>query len=60
MIPTVGLEVIYKDHIGTIRFVDEHYATLCVREFNQRNRDVCIVIHRENFKHLRLLKESDK
>lgn len=60
MIPVVGLQVSYKTHIGTIRFVDEHYATLCVREFDQRNRDVCIVIHRENFKHLRLLKESDK
>lgn len=60
MIPTVGLEVIYKDHIGTIRFVDEQYATLCISQFEERNRDVCIVIHCDNFKHLRLLKESDK
>lgn len=60
MIPTVGLEVIYKDHIGTIRFVDEHYATLCINQFKERSRDVCIVIDRENLKHLRLLKESDK
>ena len=60
MIPTVGLEVIYKDHIGTIRFVDEHYVTLCINQFKERSRDVCIVINRENFKHLRLLKESDK
>lgn len=60
MIPTVGLEVIYKDHVGIIRFVDEHYATLCISQFKEKNRDVCIVVHFDNFKHLRLLKESDK
>lgn len=60
MTPTVGLEVIYKDHIGTIRFVDDYYVTLCINKFQDRNRDVCIVIYREDFKNLRLLKESDK
>lgn len=60
MIPVEGISVIYKDHVGVIRFVDEHYATICIRQFPQRNRDVCIVVHRSDFKHIRLLKESEK
>ena len=60
MIPVSGLEVRYKDHIGYIRFVDTEYITLCISEFKDRSRDVCIVVYKEDYKHLRLLKESDK
>lgn len=60
MIPAVGVEVIYKSHIGRINFVDDHYVTICIREFEERNRNVCIVVHRENYKLIQLLKESQK
>jgi hypothetical protein len=60
MTPVEGINVIYKDHVGVIRFVDEYYATICVRQFQQRNRDVCIVVYRSDFKNIRLLKESQK
>lgn len=60
MTPVYGLEVIYKDHMGIIRFVDDEYITVCISEFPDRSRDVCIVVYKKDFKHLRLLKESDK
>ena len=60
MIPAVGIDVIYKNHIGKINFVDDCYVTICIREFEERNRNVCIVVHRENYKEIQLLKESQK
>lgn len=60
MTPVSGLEVQYKNHIGVIRFVDEDYVTVCISEFQDRRRDVCIVVYKEDYKNLRLLKESDK
>ena len=60
MTPVSGLEVQYRDHIGIIRFVDEDYITVCVSEFRDRSRDVCIVVYKEDYKNLRLLKESTK
>jgi hypothetical protein len=60
MTPVSGLEVQYRDHIGIIRFVDEDYITVCVSEFRDRSKDVCIVVYKEDYKNLRLLKESTK
>lgn len=56
-----GITAIYKDHIGVIRFVSEQYITLCIKTFpTEKNRDVCILIHRENYKNVKLLKERSK
>ena len=56
-----GLEVQYKEHIGTIRFICDSYATVCVTKFpNDRRRDVCILVYRNNFDQIKLLKESTK
>jgi hypothetical protein len=56
-----GLQAKYGPHMGIIRFISEQYITLCIKSFPQeKNRDVCILIHRENFSKIRLLKESEK
>lgn len=56
-----GLVVQYKDYIGKIRFICSFYATLCISEFpEERQRDVCILIFREDFGKIKLLKESEK
>jgi|LauGreDrversion4_2_1035121.scaffolds.fasta_scaffold04348_19 hypothetical protein len=60
MIPAIGIDVIYKNQIGTINFVHDHYITICIRQFKERSRNVCIVVHRENYKQIQLLKESQK
>jgi hypothetical protein len=61
MVFTEGLVVQYKEHIGTIRFVCNSYLTLCISEFpEERQRDVCILICREDFDKIKLPKESEK
>lgn len=61
MIFNEGLAVQYEDHIGTIRFIDSSYITLCIRSFpDERRRDVCMLIYRSDFHKIKLLKESSK
>ena len=61
MVFTEGSLAQYKEHIGTIRFVCNSYLTLCISEFpEERQRDVCILICREDFDKIKLPKESEK
>lgn len=60
MTPVEGLQVRYKDKIGYIRFVDDAYVTVCICEHVDRSRDVCIVVYKNDFNQLHLLKESGK
>jgi hypothetical protein len=56
-----GLEVQYKDFIGTIRFICNSYVTLCISRFpEEKRRDVCILIFPSEFGKIKLLKESEK
>lgn len=55
-----GVEVYYKDYFGKISFVSDDYLTICVSQFESRVRNVNLLIYREQRKHIRLKKESDK
>ena len=55
-----GVEVYYKDYFGKIAFVSDDYLTICVSQFESRVRNVNLLIYREQCKHIRLKKESDK
>jgi hypothetical protein len=55
-----GLEVRYKQHVGFIDFVSEKYVTICLRKFNERSRDVCLLVYPSQWKDIELLKQSDK
>lgn len=56
-----GITVQYGDYIGVIRFICDSYVTLCISEFpEERRRDVCILVYRDSFKQIKLLKESTK
>jgi len=60
MTPVSGLQVRYRNHIGKIRHVDTSYSTICIREFDERSRDVCILVFQDNYKEIFLLKESER
>jgi hypothetical protein len=61
MVLAEGLDVQYKQYIGTIRFICNSYLTLCISQFpEERRRDVCILVYREEFDQIKLLKESTK
>lgn len=52
--------VTYKDHVGWVNHIDESYITVCVREFEERSRNVNILVDRKNWNQIHLLKESNK
>jgi hypothetical protein len=55
-----GLHVRYRDYTGFIRFISEHYLTLCIRQFEHKKNDVCILVYRNNWGEIALIKESEK
>lgn len=57
---TKDLVVRYQEYIGKIRFVCNSYVTLCIEEYDEKRRDVCILIYRDQWNQISLLKESEK
>jgi hypothetical protein len=56
-----GLEAIYDNYVGIINFVGSSYLTLCVKYLpEEKVRNVCIVIYKDEFNKIKLLKESSK
>ena len=57
---TEGLVVKYKDHEGTIRFICDTYLTLCIEQYDEKRRDVCILIYRKEWNEIMLPYEDEK
>jgi hypothetical protein len=55
-----GIIVQYKDWVGEIRFVCDEYISVCVRVGNNRVNDVCVLVHKNDWNQVKLLKESNK
>ena len=55
-----GLNVKYKDHVGVVSFVCEKYITICIKIFEHRSRDVCLLVYSQQWKDVQLLKQSEK
>lgn len=60
MIFAEGMHVIYKDHVGYVSFVCDYSISICVSKGVKRSNDVNLVVYRDQFKDIRLFKESDK
>lgn len=61
MVFSEGVVAQYKSHVGVIRFISENYITLCINTYpDEKVRDVCILIYRDEYKDIRLIKESEK
>ena len=55
-----GLEVRYKEQIGVVDFICDQYITICVTRFEQRSRNVCLLVYAPQWKDVELLKQSGK
>lgn len=55
-----GLEVFYRNNVGVINFVDDLYITITVSFGEYRSNDVNILVYRQNWNEIRLIKESLK
>ena len=51
----VGTEVCYDNMYGHVRFVCEQYMTVCIREFPEKVKDVCILVYPTNFHKIELI-----
>lgn len=55
-----GIDAQYKSYIGIIRFISDSYITLCINDFpNQRSNDVCILIYKDQYENVKLIKENE-
>jgi hypothetical protein len=55
-----GNEVIFNNYVGTVAFVCEKSVSILIRKGQHRSQDVKLVIYRNQFNQIRLLKESSK
>jgi hypothetical protein len=55
-----GLNVKYKDHFGVVDFVCEKYITVCIKRYDHKSRDVCLLVYQPQWKEVQLLKQSEK
>jgi len=55
-----GLSVRYNQFCGQIRFVSNSYVTICIRRGEHKVNDVCILVFRDEWKKIHLIKESEK
>jgi hypothetical protein len=55
-----GVVVEYNDYQGIIKFCCDSYVTICIKEHQERVKDVCILVYSSNWNKIRLLKESQK
>lgn len=55
-----GLEVFYKNLCGTVNFVCDTYITITVVKSEHPKNDVNVLVYREDWKQVRLAKESSK
>jgi len=55
-----GLEVQFKNYTGFVDFISEHYITICLRQLEHKSKDVCMLVYRDQWKDVQLLKQSGK
>ncbi len=55
-----GIEIDYLNFTGHITFVGDSYLTVCIQRFDHRVRDVNLLIYTNQWKDIRLKKESGK
>jgi hypothetical protein len=55
-----GLNVRYRDKVGVVNFVCEKYITVCIKTYEHKSRDVCLLVYQPQWKQVQLLKESEK
>jgi hypothetical protein len=55
-----GLNVKYRDHVGIVNFVCDKYITVCIKTYDHKSRDVCILVYQPQWKEIQLLKQSEK
>lgn len=58
-IPSIGLDVEFKGFVGQIKFIDEAYLTICIRNKSDGMiGDVCLLAYPHEWSAIKLLHSS--
>jgi len=57
---TEGLLVKYKDHTGIVRFISNQYITICVKTYDHKVRDVCMLVYPEQWKDIQIVNDYEE
>ena len=55
-----GLNVKYREQVGVVDFVCEKYITVCIKTFEHKSKNVCLLVYPSQWKEVQLLKQSEK
>jgi hypothetical protein len=55
-----GVIVQYKEWVGEVRFVCGDYVSICTSVGKHISEDICVLVYKNNWNQVKLLKESDK
>ena len=55
-----GLNVKYREQVGVVDFVCEKYITICIKTFEHKSKNVCVLVYPSQWREVQLLKESEK
>ena len=56
-----GVIVQYKEHVGYVDFICDEYFTVCIDDSSHlRLNHVCILVYKQDWNDVKLLKESTK
>lgn len=55
-----GLNVKYREQVGVVDFVCEKYITICIKTFEHKSKNVCLLVYPSQWKEVQLLKQSEK
>ena len=57
---TEGLLVKYKAHIGVVRFISSKYITICVKTYEHKVRDVCMLVYPSEWKDIQIVGDYEE
>lgn len=57
---TEGLLVKYKEHIGVVRFISSKYITICVKTYEHKVRDVCMLVYPSEWKDIEIVGDYEE
>jgi hypothetical protein len=55
-----GIVIQYEHWIGEVRFICDEYISVCISVGNDRSHDTCLLVYRNDWSKVKLIKESGK
>ncbi len=54
-----GLLVRYKDYTGVVRFVSHQYITICIKTYDHKVRDVCMLVYPSQWNDVQIMNDYE-